>query len=240
MSTSKNTASANKALKQNLANVKNPPKNDVFYVKKRGLFRKAEQVTRYCNSDVFIIVHNKDSDKIFHYMSEKAFNLEKIANLIHRDVIQGAALHKNRKFEDVDFEKVKRNINEIGKINALYGPNETRPAELMQQKNEESLMKGLPASALEDSESMSVQGPATRGTKSRGGNAAQNEGTFNAMSSQDPMSPATDRGHVVQRTLRTLRKENAASSQPETYPPASVQYKQGDYPQAYPSVQLQK
>lgn len=129
MSSSKN---ANKALKQNLANVKSQPKNDVFYVKKRGLFRKADQVMRYCNSDVFILVHNKDSDKIFHYMSDKSFNLEKISNLIHRDVIHGACLHKNRKFEDVDFEKVKRNIDGINKINDQFDPNETQPGEIIQ------------------------------------------------------------------------------------------------------------
>lgn len=44
-------------------------KNEAFYVKKRGLFRKAEQVVRFCNSDVFIIVHHKDSDKIFSFTS---------------------------------------------------------------------------------------------------------------------------------------------------------------------------
>mmetsp|Transcript_8581 Transcript_8581/g.13263 ORF Transcript_8581/g.13263 Transcript_8581/m.13263 type:complete len:81 (+) Transcript_8581:4-246(+) len=54
-------------------------KNEQFYVKKRGLFRKAEQVVRYCSSDVFIIVHNKDSDKIFSFASDEKFNLEKIS-----------------------------------------------------------------------------------------------------------------------------------------------------------------
>lgn len=31
--------------------------NEAFYVKKRGLFRKAQQVQKGCNADVFIIVH---------------------------------------------------------------------------------------------------------------------------------------------------------------------------------------
>ena len=53
-------------------------KNEQFYVKKRGLFRKAEQVVRNCNSEVFIIVHNKDSDKIFSFTSDEKFNLERI------------------------------------------------------------------------------------------------------------------------------------------------------------------
>ena len=68
-SADRSIGNANKALKQNLTNQKGKEKNDVFYVKKRGLVRKAEQVVRYCNSDVFIIVHNNDSDKIFTYTS---------------------------------------------------------------------------------------------------------------------------------------------------------------------------
>jgi len=50
-------------------------KNEAFYVKKRGLFRKAEQVVRFCNSDVFIIVHHKDSNKIFSFTSQREFTL---------------------------------------------------------------------------------------------------------------------------------------------------------------------
>ena len=61
-------------------------KNETFYVKKRGLFRKAEQVVKYCNSEVFIIVHKKDSDKIFSFTSDAKFNLEKISSLVLRDV----------------------------------------------------------------------------------------------------------------------------------------------------------
>jgi len=57
----------------------------LFYVKKRGLFRKAEQVVRYCNSEVFIIVHNLDNDKIFSFTSDKDFDLEKISDLVLRD-----------------------------------------------------------------------------------------------------------------------------------------------------------
>lgn len=127
-------------------------------MKKRGLFRKAEQVVRYCNSDVFIIVHNKDSDKIFSYTSENKFNLESITSLILRDVIHGACLHKNRKFEDVNFEKVRRNIEEIAKIESLFDEqNDTMPADLVQRKNEESILKHAGNNINEDSaESMSM------------------------------------------------------------------------------------
>ena len=93
-------------------------------MKKRGLFRKAEQVVRYCNSEVFIIVHNLDSDKIFSFTSDKDFDLEKISDLVLRDCQQGALLNKNRKFENVDFEKVKRNITQIQKLNSMASNNQ--------------------------------------------------------------------------------------------------------------------
>ena len=98
-------------------------KNETFYVKKRGLFRKAEQVVKYCNSEVFIIVHNKDSDKIFSFTSDKTFNLEKISSLVLRDVQQAAFLHKNKKFTDEDFDKIMQNIKKIQSINKNFDPN---------------------------------------------------------------------------------------------------------------------
>ena len=61
-------------------------KIETFYVKKRGLFRKAEQFTKYCNTDVFIVVHNKDSDKLFSYSNSPDFNLKAVTDLILRDV----------------------------------------------------------------------------------------------------------------------------------------------------------
>ena len=103
---------------------KSKEQSELFYVKKRGLFRKAEQVVRYCNSEVFIIVHNMDSDKIFSFTSDKDFNLEKISGLVLRDCQQGAYLNKNRKFEHTDFEQVKKNITQIQKINSTASNNQ--------------------------------------------------------------------------------------------------------------------
>ena len=81
-------------------------KNEEFYVKKRGLFRKAEQVVRGCQSDVFIIVHQKTTDKIFSFTSDQEFTLEKISGLILRDVERSNYLKKNKKYHDVNFEEV--------------------------------------------------------------------------------------------------------------------------------------
>lgn len=60
--------------------------NKHFYVKKRALFRKAEQVSRFCNSEVFVVIHNNDTGKIFSFTSDERFNLERISTLVLRDV----------------------------------------------------------------------------------------------------------------------------------------------------------
>jgi len=40
-------------------------KKEAFYIKKRGLFRKAEQVARHCNTDIFIVAYNNDTNNMF-------------------------------------------------------------------------------------------------------------------------------------------------------------------------------
>jgi len=69
---------------------------------------------------VFILVHHKDSDKIFSFSSDPGFTLEKISTLVLRDVQQASFLKKTKKFETTDFDRVKRNIEQIAKINASY------------------------------------------------------------------------------------------------------------------------
>jgi len=116
--------------------------NETFYVKKRGLFRKAEQVVRSCNSDVYIIVHHKDSDKIFSFTSHPGFTLEKISTLVLRDVQQGASLKKNKQYEDTDFLLVKRNVEEMDRINKQFAQSKESPAQLIEDMNNQDLLSG--------------------------------------------------------------------------------------------------
>lgn len=92
---------------------------------------------RLCNSDVYIIVHQKDTDKIFSFTSdEEGFTLEKISALVLRDVQQGACLKKNKKYDGTDFHQVKKNIEEIQRINnAAHAKREKLPGQLMQERN---------------------------------------------------------------------------------------------------------
>ena len=65
------------------------------------------------NCDVFITIHFKENDKIYTYANDQNFTLAKVSDLILRDMSTGAFLNKNKKFEDVDFEKVQRDIKQI-------------------------------------------------------------------------------------------------------------------------------
>ena len=108
-------------MKNNLAsNKKGKAKNEIFYVKKRGLFRKAEQVVKSCPTDIFIVVHHKENDKIYTYANDINFTLQKVSELILRDLSSGSFLNKNKKFEDVDFEKTRQDIMKIAKIQTKY------------------------------------------------------------------------------------------------------------------------
>ena len=51
-------------------NMPKAPKNEKFYVHKRGLFRKADQVVKSVNCDVFITIHFKENDKIYTYAND--------------------------------------------------------------------------------------------------------------------------------------------------------------------------
>ena len=52
-------------------------------------------------------------------------------------------MHKNKKFVDEDFERIKQNIMKIQAINNNYDPNETLPQEAIERANNEDLVGGL-------------------------------------------------------------------------------------------------
>jgi len=88
-------------------------------VKKRALFRKGEQLAQFCNSQVFISIFNNETGKIFSFTSHEEFNLEKITELVLRDVQYGATLNKNKKFLEEDFEKIKGNLKNMNQMQEL-------------------------------------------------------------------------------------------------------------------------
>ena len=65
-----------------------------FYTMKRAIFRKADQMKKCCNADVFVCVHHKNTDKIFSYTTSQDFKLEEISDLILREVRDAAFLKR--------------------------------------------------------------------------------------------------------------------------------------------------
>ena len=61
-------------------------KNEKFYTKKRTMLRVADQIKKLCASDIFILVHKKDSDNIFSYSTDHKFDLSRVSQLVMRDV----------------------------------------------------------------------------------------------------------------------------------------------------------
>ena len=62
-------------------------------------------------------MHHKETDKIFSFTSDREFTLEAISGLVLRDLKEGANLKKNKAYQGTDFLKVKRNIEEMDRIN---------------------------------------------------------------------------------------------------------------------------
>ena len=60
-----------------------------------------------CSCDVFIVVHHKESNKIYTYQNDERFSLERVSGLILKDVRERGFLNKNKKFEETDFTTVK-------------------------------------------------------------------------------------------------------------------------------------
>ena len=102
------------------------PKNEKFYVHKRGLFRKADQVVKSINCDIFITIHYKENDKIYTYANDQNFTIGRVSELILRDMTTSAFLNKNKKFEDVDFDQVQQQVKKINGLEKNYNIKNTK------------------------------------------------------------------------------------------------------------------
>jgi len=56
--------------------------SETFFVRKKALFRNAEKLNKLCACELFILIHNKATDKIFSYNSDPKFDLERVTSLI--------------------------------------------------------------------------------------------------------------------------------------------------------------
>lgn len=55
-------------------------------------------------------------NKIYTHTTNKTFTLQRITELILKDVQEGAFLKKNNKFEDMDWDQINRNVENIASV----------------------------------------------------------------------------------------------------------------------------
>ena len=99
---------------------------DAFYSKKRALFRKIDEFAGSQDCEVFMIIHNKKSDRSFSYTSDTYYTLEKISELVLKEAKQAQMWDKLSKFMNTDFSLVAKNMaqtkairNQTGSISTL-------------------------------------------------------------------------------------------------------------------------
>lgn len=89
-------------------------------------------------------MHQKENDKIYTFTNDRNYSLERVSDLILRDLRSGSFLKKNRKFEGTDFQHVKQNIKDIDKLSPSYPATQQENEPLLMSNENESSLQILP------------------------------------------------------------------------------------------------
>lgn len=90
-------------------------------MKKRNLFRIADALNKQCQTDVFIVVQNRETSRLFTHCTDEKFNLEIVTKLILDDLSlneRSENLKKFRTFKGLDYDQISQNIKSIEKMKA--------------------------------------------------------------------------------------------------------------------------
>jgi hypothetical protein len=95
------------------------------------LIRNAEKLNKLCDCELFILIHNKITDKIFSYNSDPSFDLVRVTDLIlkdiHKEKLQGKKAETRKKrsqYKKINFTQSNENIQKIMEIEPNYIQNE--------------------------------------------------------------------------------------------------------------------
>ena len=89
-------------------------KNEAFYNKKRGLFRKAGSLHSEFECDVFIVVHHRKQDKIYSYTTDETnFSIDRVCHLVLHEMQSSGFLNKNKMYENVNFKNIQAQMEEM-------------------------------------------------------------------------------------------------------------------------------
>ena len=69
-------------------------KSQTFNKRKKGLIKKAMELSILCGQDVMLVIHNQENQKLVVYQSKKEFNGEKVSELL------SSQYTKNRFYEE--------------------------------------------------------------------------------------------------------------------------------------------
>mgnify|MGYP006108461455 FL=1 len=57
-------------------------RNIAYHIRKRGLLKKAIELSSMCGLEMFLLIYDKEKDKIIEYQSNDQFNLGKVTQII--------------------------------------------------------------------------------------------------------------------------------------------------------------
>lgn len=57
-------------------------RNIAYHIRKRGLLKKAIELSSMCGLEMFLLIYDKEKDKIIEYQSNNQFNLGKVTEII--------------------------------------------------------------------------------------------------------------------------------------------------------------
>ena len=57
-------------------------RNIAYHIRKRGLLKKAIELSSMCGLEMFLLIYDKEKDKIIEYQSNDRFNLGKVTEII--------------------------------------------------------------------------------------------------------------------------------------------------------------
>jgi hypothetical protein len=94
---------AKKRLPDDLTFISDKKRRDVSYCKrKRGLIKKIIELSNLCHHDIYLVIFEKEKQKIVEYRTDVTFNSEIISGLLNPDIIMDLQheLYTNKTHQD--------------------------------------------------------------------------------------------------------------------------------------------
>ena len=57
-------------------------RNIAYHIRKRGLLKKAIELSSMCGLEMYLLIYDKEKDKIIEYQSDDQFDLNKVSEII--------------------------------------------------------------------------------------------------------------------------------------------------------------